>query len=452
MSSPFLYLPMEIASRELDARLLTAIYAAEVGLEVVMGQKWLLQGNAGRMPRGTWIFKTLTPGDAERMQFVQRFGHTITAIDEEMPGLSGGATNLRWVDKRCVAACEKIFCLGEKHVEVMLKKFPEARDKLVVTGNPRWDFLRPELRAVYGKDAAELRTAHGRFILVNTNIGLVNSAKNTADALIKSLNSDGRINLDDPLDRQWVDDLLAFERSNFAAAIPLVKRLQIQFPDHKIILRPHPTEKIEPYEAQLAGLDRVAVLREGPAAAWILASDVLVHTSCTTANEAYALGKPAVCYETLRSPLHNYFLSGQLSLVARSEDEVITGVAAVLAGTYQSSPSQTQTFNQFFAAQSGPFAAQRIVTDLSGSPHAVGEHSKWKPGPFFRRTWWPSAFQRRMFPDFSAETLFLRLVDLAKAAGIATVPQVWRLGDGLYHVRPQTMQLSAATRRRYLPI
>jgi surface carbohydrate biosynthesis protein len=429
-----------------------ALYAAEIGMEVVMGQKWLLQGNAGRMPRGTWIFKTLTPGDAERMQFVQRFGHTITAIDEEMPGLGEGATKLRWVDKRCVAVCEKIFCLGEKHVEVMLKKFPEARDKLVVTGNPRWDFLRPELRLVYGRDAEELRKAHGRFILVNTNIGLVNSAKNSADALIKSLNNDGRINLSDSADRQWVDDLLSFERSNFAAAVPLIERLQVQFPDHKIVLRPHPTEKSEPYEAQLRGLDRVAVLREGPAAAWILASDVLVHTSCTTANEAFALGKPPVCYETLPSPLHNYFLSGQLSLVAQSADDVINAVAAVLAGKYKPSPSQTLTFNQFFSAQSGSFAAQRIVAVIAGSPHLAAQHSQWEPGVFFRRKWWPSAFQRRMFPDFSADTLSLRLVQLAKAAGVAAVPKVWRLGDGLYHVRPQTMQLSKATRRRYLPI
>ncbi len=199
---------MEIASRELDARLLTALYAVEAGVEVIMGQKWLLQKNAGRMPKGTFLFKTLTPGDAEKMQFVAKFGHRITAIDEEMPGLGEGATKLRWVDQRCVALCEKIFCLGEKHVEVMRSKFPEADHKLMITGNPRWDFLRPELRGVYATDAAALKAEHGRIYSVNTNIGLVNSAKNTAEALIKSLDSDGRINLRDPVDKQWVDDLL----------------------------------------------------------------------------------------------------------------------------------------------------------------------------------------------------------------------------------------------------
>jgi surface carbohydrate biosynthesis protein len=449
---PFLYLPMEIASRELDARLLVALFAVNAGFEVVMGQKWLLQKNAGRMPKGTWIFKTLTPGDAEKMAFVARYGHSITAIDEEMPGLGEGATKLRWVDKRCVALCEKIFCLGEKHVAVMQDKFPESRDKLVMTGNPRWDFLRPELRGAYAADAEKLKAEHGRFILVNTNIGLVNSAKNTADALINALNNDGRINLDDPVDRQWVDDLLAFETSNFKAAVPLVQRLQHEFPKHKVILRPHPTEKIEPYEAKLAGLERVTVLREGPAAAWIMASDVLVHTSCTTANEAFALGTPAVCFETLPSPLHNYFLSGQLSHIARRECEVVQVVKSVLAGTVHRTESQNTVFQSFFAAQNGAFAAERMVSAVTASAAHTKLESQWKPGLLFRRKWWPTAFQRRMFPDLPAAELSARIAELASSVKGLKSAQVLRLGDGLYHVRPESMQLSTVTARRLLPI
>ena len=452
LTSPFLYLPMEIASRELDARLLTAIYATRAGMEVVMGQKWLLQKNAGHMPTGTWLFKTLTPGDAKQMQKVARFGHPITAIDEEMPGLGEGAKRLRWVDPRAVAATTRIFCLGSRHVDVMAQKFPDATGKLVMTGNPRWDFLRKELRGVYSADAEALTARHGRFILVNTNIGLVNSAKNSAEALVNALNADGRINLADPVDKQWVDDLLAFERSNFAAAIPLVKKLRESFPGHKVILRPHPTEKIEPYLAKLSGLEGIEVLREGPAAAWIMASDVLVHTSCTTANEAFALGRPAICYETCPSPLHDYFLSGKLSLVARSEDEVLQAVAAVLGGKMPDLSEQTAIFRQFFAAQDGDFAAKRVVDNLLPDTLEVPRESQWKPGALFRRIWWPTKFQRSMFPDFSTEDLTARLRQLVETAGLGAVPLVWKLGDGLYHLRPADMLLSPKTMRRLLPI
>ena len=45
-----LYLPMEIASRELDSRLLLAALALKRGFEVVLGQKWLIERNVGVMP------------------------------------------------------------------------------------------------------------------------------------------------------------------------------------------------------------------------------------------------------------------------------------------------------------------------------------------------------------------------------------------------------------------
>ena len=331
MPAPYLYMPMEIASRELDSRLLIALFAVQAGLEVVIGQKWLLQKNARAMPKGYWIFKTLTPGDAKQMQRIQKLGHAIAAIDEEMPGLGDGSQRLRWVDPRSVNATEAIFCLGRQHVAAMERSYPDHAHKLITTGNPRWDFLRPELRGIYAADAAAITRDYGRFLLVNTNIGLVNSAKNSPEGLIRALTGDGRINLDLPEDRAFVTDLQAFERANFAAAAPLVRRLSEAFPDRQIVLRPHPTEKLEPYQTALAGVPRAHIVREGPAAAWLSAADLLIHTSCTTATEAFALGKPAICYQTIPSPLHSYFLSSALSAIARSEDEVIAETQRILA-------------------------------------------------------------------------------------------------------------------------
>lgn len=437
--SPFLYMPMEIAARELDSRLLIAFFATKLGLEVVMGQKWLLQKNAAAMPRGYWIFKTLTPGDATRMQRIGRRGHRIAAIDEEMPGLMDGAKRLRWVDPRAAAACETMFCLGPKHVEAMRNRFPEHGDKLVVTGNPRWDYLRPELRSIYTADAAGIRAEHGRFILINTNIGLVNSAKNSAEALIKSLTRDGRIDLDRADDRAFVDDLQAFESANFAAAPKVARRLTEAFPDHKVVLRPHPTEKIEPYERELAGAQRVEIIRDGPAAAWLAATDLLVHTSCTTANEAFALGAPAVCYQTIPSPLHTYFLSGAVSDIATSEDDVIKEASKIIAGERDAArdAEKRAVFEDYFAAQSGPFAAERIarfVADALGVEGPSPDAPKWKPGWLFRKRWRPTGFQRNIFPDFSASDLEARLDAIGAALGEPSRPSVTRCGDGQFHL------------------
>lgn len=438
--SNFLYMPIEIAARELDSRLLIAFFAAKAGLETVLGQKWLLQKNARSMPKGYWIFKTLTPGDAVRMQRIAKLGHRIAAIDEEMPGLGDGATRLRWVDPRSVEACETIFCLGSRHEASMQRSYPDHADKLVVTGNPRWDFLRPELRHIYTADAKDISAEHGRFILINTNIGLVNSAKNSAEALIRALTQDGRIDLSRADDRAFVEDLQAFESANFAAAPKLARRLAKEFPDHKVVLRPHPTERLEPYEAELNGVERVEIIREGPAAAWLAAADLLVHTSCTTANEAFALEKPAICFQTIPSPLHTYFLSGALSRIATDEDAVIAAARAILAGADDAAgdDERRKTFEQFFAAQSGAFAAERIAgfvanANINGdTTDGPGPH--WRAGWLFRKRWRPSSFQRKIFPDFSAQDISDRMADLAQALGEDRLPEVTRCGDGQFHV------------------
>ena len=44
------------------------------GLEVVLGQKWLLQKNIGQMPPGVLLFKTLTNRDAQAMRAAHRQG------------------------------------------------------------------------------------------------------------------------------------------------------------------------------------------------------------------------------------------------------------------------------------------------------------------------------------------------------------------------------------------
>ena len=429
---------MEIASRELDSRLLITLFAARAGLEVIIGPKWILQKNARWMPKGFWIFKTLTPGDAKAMERIKRLGHRIGAIDEEMPGLGDGSKLLQWVDQRSVAATETIFCTGEKHFCEMASAYPYDSEKLVITGNPRWDFLRPELRNIYAEDAATIKEKHGRIILINTNIGTVNSAKKSAAAHIRALYRDGRMDMRREEDRSYIDELLEFERANFAAIPNLARRLEREFPDHTVVLRPHPTEKIEPYETELGGHPRIKIIREGPAAIWLSAAEVLIHTSCTTGTEAFALERPVICFQTAPSSLHSYFLSGSLSIIAKDEDSVIEKTQKILSGqvTTEDTAKKRDIFENNFAAQTGELAAERIAKHVSktlkNEKHFT--YTKWSTGLLFRRKWFPSKFQKRIFPSISATALKLRLETLATRLDGMPLPEVSQIGDGQFRI------------------
>src|SRR5215218_5186750 len=74
-----LYLPMEIASRELDSRLLLSVIALTHGFEVVIGQKWLIESNIRRMPPGIYLSKTMTRRDAESLARARAHGYLTAA-------------------------------------------------------------------------------------------------------------------------------------------------------------------------------------------------------------------------------------------------------------------------------------------------------------------------------------------------------------------------------------
>jgi surface carbohydrate biosynthesis protein len=72
-------LPVETASRELDAKLLLGLFAAEAGFRCHIGM--MRQLHAPGYPPSIYISKSVRFGKA--LQTVAAFGHTVVAWDEE---------------------------------------------------------------------------------------------------------------------------------------------------------------------------------------------------------------------------------------------------------------------------------------------------------------------------------------------------------------------------------
>src|SRR5262249_49977415 len=131
----FLYMPVEVAVRELDSRLLIARFAVDLGLEVVLGQRWLMNENIPRMPPGVMLFKTMTIRDAKVMRQARACGYAVAAIDEEIPGIAAQNSNLRWTSEAAIDACDIVFALGDAHREALARRFPTHQSKFLPVGN-----------------------------------------------------------------------------------------------------------------------------------------------------------------------------------------------------------------------------------------------------------------------------------------------------------------------------
>ncbi len=154
----------------------------------------------------------------------------------------------------------------------------------------------------------------------------------------------------------------------YHAFVKMLGALSAALPDHRIVLRPHPSEDHAAWQRELAALPNVKVLHEGSALPWILASEVLVHNSCATGIEAFAMGVPVISYRPFRSETYDSFLPNALSREARTEEELVAMVKTLLFGDPSTEAAavdeKRELAQRFFSGLNGPLAAERIVETL----------------------------------------------------------------------------------------
>ena len=440
-TGPFLYLPIEVASRELHAKLLLAWFAVGLGFEVVIGWKRMINRNLRFMPPGIVVFKTLTVNDGEVMAEARAAGHAVAAIDEEVPGLVTLKQKLRWVAPESVERSDVIFALGDEHKEALLHFYPGHADRYRVVGNPRWDLLRPELRGSHDREVAAIRAQHAPFILINTNFAALNSSRRTPEETAKWFVDTGRVDTRKPEDVVFLDEMFQMERANTAAVRALLRELPARFPDHRFVLRPHPIERVETWSEFLRDIPRTQMLRDGAAVPWIMASDALVHTNCTTGVEAFALDQPAISLQPARLALNDIYLANLVNYRTESIPETLDVLARLLArpASAPAYPTEYATiFDRFFAGTHGPFASERIAQSLQqqfGLTLSAGaERPRWQPRPGYRQKTRTRKHHAQVMPEIDEAAVAGILQGFGQALGIERRFQVEPCGQLLFHV------------------
>ncbi len=319
-SDKILYLPVETAARELDAKLLLALHALRQGFEVVIGSHTRLNALIHRMPRGLYLLHTFNRPRRRIARIVTAAGHRIAAWDEEgLVWLSEEVYAKRRVDHEVLRHVSRIYAWGEQHAEALRRA--GVRSDIRILGNPRADLLRPALRGLHAEAARRLKERHGDFILINSNFGWLNYAlmppgKGDPEARLRALaERSGH-----PL------DYLRYRQAIFDAFLELLPVLSREFPERRIIVRPHPSESPEAWKTVADGLPNVQVVYDSDLVAWLMAAGAMIHNGCTTAVEYALLDRVPLSFEPLRDERYDSPQPRQVSVVAENPQEVCTRI------------------------------------------------------------------------------------------------------------------------------
>ena len=372
---PSLIIPVEVASRELDGKLLLACLAAQRGFRAFVGCRWRLLAQMHRLPPSIYIAKDVSQRTGRIYDLLPRLGHTAMAWDEEgLVYMTPDTYRRMKVSAESLAAPKVLFAWGEDNADVWRGTQGYAGQPIIAAGNPRVDMLRPELRGFYAPLVQEIRERFGSFVLVNSNFGWVNHYKpSVTEERLRVMAERPPVPPD--LVGTWSDaEMLEYRYRMFRAFLDMLPRLAASFPDKRFILRPHPSENQEVWRHAIAGCENAAVVQEGGVVPWLLAAEAVVHNGCTTGVEAFLLDRPVLAYQPMQHPVYDVPLPNSLSIRVDQLAQLVDALGAVFRGDLagEGRDERERLAGRFISSHHGRSASERIVDAIGGMADLSG--------------------------------------------------------------------------------
>ena len=372
-----IFLPVETTVRELDAKLLVAAEAVAKGYAVIVGAKSETLNIAERVGCGIWLDKG--HGDHyidARLSRLRRSNVCCTALDEEgflyasdeayftNSGIKTGAA-LKYLDS--------IFVWGT-HQKKTLETFSFAREKLTLTGNPRFDLYHARFRSMFSEKIRYLENKYQTYILINTNFAPGNYAYFYKKPFLENLQDSGAIKNGE--DYEFFKGWSEYAKVLFERYSEMVVMLAKELPHVNLIIRPHPSEEHTTWIDSVKGCSNICVNRDGNVIDWIFGAKAVIHTGCTTGVEAFVGGVPVLRYHPVYDSRYESALSNSLGDSAGDHESLLAKAKKIVAGDFNNANHHSSELEHYLCNfNEANLAYENIVNEfdrLSGSGSTQG--------------------------------------------------------------------------------
>lgn len=444
----WLFIPVEVKVRELQAKTLLACLAADRGYKVVIGEAHAVRDSLHLLPAGVILEKGVAPAPVETFTKFRRLGNKVVSWCEEgLVFFNDDDYVRRKVSEKELAQVEKFFAWGQYHADVITQRFPSLKERVVVSGNARLDLLRPEYRGIFQQKTEKLRIKYGQFILINTNFSHCNHKKG-ADGYIDVLRQGGKLNTSEEL--EFAQGWIAHKRKIFEEFGPMIRAVSNAYPGYKVILRPHPGENHDTWKELFDNESNVQVMHEGAVIPWILASSVVIHNGCTTGIEAALLQHPSIAYMPVVSNLYDQYLPNSVNFQAGSSSNLLQSLDLLLRegklDNFVNSQDWNKTLDLYISGIQETSACE-IILDNVDSIHKDIKSTNRKPW-FALNKLSPALYvklynfiNRLLVGEVSRGTYSLqKFPDLSQSELDALVLELSSVTDGFHSIRSKSLK------------
>lgn len=322
-SNKIMYIPIEVYTREIDAKLLIVSHACSRGWNVIIGPKANIHRVAKYFPPGIFIGIGFHKAAAAVAKEMKSSGHQVLSQDEEgLVRLRSDVYRELRVSENICDVSSRVLCWGDDHRATMTSFFPHATN-IICTGNARVDLTFGELPSLFDEDAKTIRASFGKFILINGNFGSANHSKGK-DFFLEELERRGW--LDSVEKKNYTLGRIEFQHEIFEEMLRLAQFLCEK--GLKVVVRPHPSENLRPWrEFATKYKGYLHVIREGNVLSWMRAADFVVHNGCTTAIEGFISGYKIITFRPKTSSEYESELPNRMGAITKTHEEVLTAIS-----------------------------------------------------------------------------------------------------------------------------
>jgi surface carbohydrate biosynthesis protein len=343
MKKIHILLPVEAINRELDFKLFLAAGLANKNVNVIVAQHDYFNSRTSQFKGGIYIGKNIFKSlfskntgwadvDLEFYNELKKNDISVFHLDEEGGIYFGEEKDWKLeLDFRLNPAVfsekEYIFTWGsfqKKYYQSIPSQLPASH--VIDTGHPKYDLCKPRFRKYFQKEIDEIKAKYGSFILFNTNFDFANALIGLKDTFSGVYPTWVTYSEKDDQQRIKFVNCWSFQKKMLSNIVRLLNRLSIVFPEKNFVVRPHPCEDPEFYKTVFAAAKNVYVDNTGSVHPWLMAADLLIHDSCTTAVESFLAKTPVLNYRSIKDDQFEIKLPNQCGPTCETEDEVIDAI------------------------------------------------------------------------------------------------------------------------------
>ena len=366
MKKYILFLPVEISTRELDAKLLVALAAAQEDFTVVIGSVQTLF-LASLLKCGIVFYKDASAPLQKRFSQFKAAGVKVVVHDEEgFVHLDDRIYMNARLKFNTIRYVDLFFAWGRHQAAMIAEAIREfsSSARVAVVGHPRIDLLR---RPFNNPELPE------NIILINTKLAEYNHRLGP-NGWIEILERHSMI-IDDH-DRAMRLEQKAYKEKLFYEYQTLINLLSQEFKNHRIVIRPHPVENKQVWIDFAAQTQNVEVCWDGTISEWVRRSQVVIHTGCTTGIEAAIIGRPVISYKPIDNSKFDIKLPDSVSDIAHHPSEVISHIHAFEARECRMSSSTLEILDPHIHNLRNAYSYEQIVAELTAL-RPISERKAW---------------------------------------------------------------------------